>query len=175
MIKYIISAISFLIIGIVTKELHTKNEINNSDSSNYTVTIPLLLLAVFKVLFGLGLVMFLIFFLVMLTGNPTVTTGHIVMTTVIMGIGMFGILWSTKWKLVVHNEKMIFSSFLHKEKEFLITDISKVEVQTKQTQNGIVERIILHFSTNNSTIKIEDSCDNYELLMNTLKSYNKLD
>lgn len=164
MIKYIISAISFLIIGIVTKELHTKNEINNSDSSNYTVTIPLLLLSVFKVLFGLGLVMFLIFFLVMLTGNPTVTTGHIVMTTVIMGIGMFGILWSIKWKLVVHNEK-----------EFLITDISKVEVQTKQTQNGIVERIVLHFSTNNSTIKIEDSCDNYELLMNTLKSYNKLD
>lgn len=111
----------------------------------------------------------------MLTGNPTVTTGHIVMATVIMGIGMFGILWSIKWKLVVHNEKMIFSSFLHKEKEFLITDISKVEVQTKQTQNGIAERIILHFSTNNSTIKIEDSCDNYELLMNTLKSYNKLD
>lgn len=61
MIKYIISAISFLIIGIVTKELHTKNEINNSDSSNYTVTIPLLLLSIFKVLFGLGLVMFLIF------------------------------------------------------------------------------------------------------------------
>ncbi len=175
MIKYIISAISFLIIGIVTKEMHTKNEINNSDSSNYTVTISLLLPAVFKVLFGLGLVMFLLFFLVMLTGNHTVTTGHIVMTTVIMGIGMFGILWSIKWKLVVHNEKMIFSSFLHKEKEFLITDISKVEVQTKQTQNGIAERIILHFSTNNSTIKIEDSCDNYELLMNTLKSYNKLD
>ena len=45
----------------------------------------------------------------------------------------------------------------------------------KTTQNGIVERIILHYSTNNSTIKIEDSCDNYELLMNTLKSYNKLD
>ena len=89
MIKYIISVIGFLIIGIVTRELHTKNEINNSDNSNYIVTFPSLLSAMFKILFGLGLVMFLLFFFVMLTGNPTVTTGHIVMSTVFMGIWIY--------------------------------------------------------------------------------------
>lgn len=109
--------------------------------------------------------MFLVFSCFYLKGNETVEMGHLYVSSIFGAIGLYGVAWASIWGVQVDDSQLEIHRIFHTKKVLCITDIGQVIIDKK-------EAIILYDKMGKKLIKIDALSDNYDHLLNLLKSQN---
>lgn len=97
-IRYIIIAIVLGIIGEVISQLSNKKSKTideNVSTTHYKVKAPAVLKYACMSQFLLGMIMFIIFSFFYVQGNETVEMGHLYVSSIFGGIGLYGVIWAS--------------------------------------------------------------------------------
>ena len=164
-IRYIIIAIVLGVIGEVISHLSSKTINENISTTHYRVKAPAALKYACMSQFILGMVMFLVFSCFYLKGNETVEMGHLYVSSIFGAIGLYGVAWASIWGVQVDDSQLEIHRIFHTKKVLCITDIGQVIIDKK-------EAIILYDKMGKKLIKIDALSDNYDHLLNLLKSQN---
>ena len=160
-IRYIIIAIVLGVIGEVISHLSSKTIDENISTTYYRVKAP----AVLKYTCMSQLIMFLVFSYFYLKGNETVEMGHLYVSSVFGTIGLYGVIWASIWGVQVDDSQLEIHRIFHVKKVLCITDIGQVIIDKK-------DAMILYDKKGKKLIKIDALSDNYDHLLNLLKSKN---
>ena len=160
-IRYIIIAIVLGVIGEVISHLSSKTIDENISTTYYRVKAP----AVLKYTCMSQLIMFLVFSYFYLQGNETVEMGHLYVSSVFGTIGLYGVIWASIWGVQVDDSQLEIHRIFHTKKVLCITDIGQVIIDKK-------DAMILYDKMGKKLIKIDALSDNYDHLLNLLKSQN---
>ena len=136
------------------------------DSANYIVKAPPVLGAVYLVLFLFGVLLYVIFLMLRLTGNPSVTPGSFRFAAAISAIGLLVMLWSVRWRITVQGTLLTVEGLLRKRENLFVYDLDPVIPGSKG-------RVAL-CSHGRKITEVDALCDNYPLLVDTLRKYGKL-
>lgn len=164
-IRYIIIAIVLGVIGEVISHLSNKTIDENISTTHYRVKAPAVLKYACMSQFILGMVMFLIFSYFYLQGNETVEMGHLYVSSIFGAIGLYGVAWASVWGVKVDDSQLEIHRIFHTKKVLFITDIGQVIIDKK-------DAMILYDKMEKKLIKIDALSDNYDYLLNLLKSQN---
>ena len=167
MSKYLSYAISLCIISIVLRFSNRQNEAVTENRDCYILKIPDIFVKTYFSLFLFGILIFFFFLCIYLSGNPTVTTGHLVFALAITTAGTAVTAWGKKWKLIVNNDKMELSRLFHRRKTFSFSDIADV----KEKEN----KLILYNAQGRKIISLDVGLENYRCFKNSMKKYGKLE
>ena len=77
MVRFVVYAVTLCVIYSVIDRLSHKGISENADSSSYVVKTPKALSYVYVVFFLMGLLLFVVFIIFKLKGNPSITTGDL--------------------------------------------------------------------------------------------------
>ena len=167
LIRYIIIAIVLGIIGEVISHLSSSNKTidKNVSTTHYKVKAPAVLKYACMSQFVLGMIMFLVFSYFYLKGNETVEMGHLYVSSIFGGIGLYGVIWASIWGVKVDDSQLEIHRIFHVKKVLCITDIGQVIIDKK-------DAMILYDKKGKKLIKIDALSDNYDHLLNLLKSKN---
>ena len=174
-IKFLVMLVFFFITERIIHNIH-KSKINeNETDTNYIITFPKAFVYVFSMICIAGIVLFIIFFAIKMSGNETVTEGHLWFAMIFSAIGALGVLVEAKWKVAVNGEEMQIEKLFKGKQKIAINEIEKavIERQKMSEEMGEKERVIV-YKNGKKLIAIEDSTLNYSRFINTLKSYGKL-
>lgn len=160
-IRYIIIAIVLGVIGEVISHLSSKTIDENISTTYYRVKAP----AVLKYTCMSQLIMFLVFSYFYLQGNETVEMGHLYVSSVFGTIGLYGVIWASIWGVQVDDSQLEIHRIFHTKKVLCITDIGQVIIDKN-------DAMILYDKMGKKLIKIDALSDNYDHLLNLLKSQN---
>lgn len=160
-IRYIIIAIVLGVIGEVISHLSSKTIDENISTTHYRVKAP----AALKYACMSQLIMFLVFSYFYLKGNETVEMGHLYVSSVFGTIGLYGVIWASIWGVQVDDSQLEIHRIFHVKKVLCITDIGQVIIDKK-------DAMILYDKMGKKLIKIDALSDNYDRLLNLLKSQN---
>lgn len=167
-IRYIIIAIVLGIIGEVISQLSNKKSKKideNVSTTHYKVKAPAVLKYACMSQFLLGMIMFIIFSFFYVQGNETVEMGHLYVSSIFGAIGLYGVIWASIWGVSVHESQLEIHRIFRIKKVLSITDIGQVIIDKK-------EAMILYDKMGKKLIKIDALSDNYDYLLNLLKSQN---
>lgn len=168
MIKFVVYAITICVINIYVSSLKKKN--NDVDQTNtsteYVLQIPAAFRRVAMLLFGFGMFMFLFFYLFKISGNKTVSAGHLYLSLVLVTIGLLANIWADQWNVQVNGTDITIHT-LFKKRKLSINDIADAKVGKKF-------ELVLYDSSHKKIITIDGLVDNYDYFVNTLKTYGKL-
>lgn len=167
LIRYIIIAIVLGIIGEVISHLSSKSKTidKNISTTHYKVKAPAALKYACMSQFILGMIMFLIFSFFYVQGNETVEMGHLYVSSIFGGIGLYGVAWTSIWGIKVDDSQLEIHRIFRIKKVLSITDIGQVLIDKK-------EAMILYDKANKKLIKIDALSDNYDYLLDLLKLHN---
>ena len=160
-IRYIVIAIVLGVVGEVISHLSSKTIDENISTTYYRVKAP----AVLKYTCMSQLIMFLVFSYFYLKGNETVEMGHLYVSSVFGTIGLYGVIWASIWGVQVDDSQLEIHRIFHVKKVLCITDIGQVIIDKK-------DAMILYDKKGKKLIKIDALSDNYDHLLNLLKSKN---
>lgn len=160
-IRYIVIAIVLGVIGEVISHLSSKTTNENISTTYYRVKAP----AVLKYTCMSQLIMFLVFSYFYLKGNETVEMGHLYVSSIFGAIGLYGVIWTSIWGVKVDDSQLEIHRIFHVKKVLCITDIGQVIIDKK-------DAMILYDKKGKKLIKIDALSDNYDHLLNLLKSKN---
>lgn len=149
------------VIGEVISHLSSKTIDENISTTYYRVKAP----AVLKYTCMSQLIMFLVFSYFYLKGNETVEMGHLYVSSVFGTIGLYGVIWASIWGVQVDDSQLEIHRIFHVKKVLCITDIGQVIIDKK-------DAMILYDKMGKKLIKIDALSDNYDRLLNLLKSQN---
>ncbi len=173
-IKFIVMVITFYIIERMVHNIHKEKLDENATDTNYSITLPKAIIYVFSLMFIFGIALFIIFFIIKMTGNETITGGHLWLALIFSLIGALLVAWGVKWKIIVNGEEIEIQGLFKGSKKIKVNEIEKAVIEKKQMNDmGEVERVII-YKDGKKIIDVEDSTLNYSRLINTLKSYGKL-
>ena len=164
-IRYIIIAIVLGVIGEVISHLSNKTIDENISTTHYRVKAPAALKYACMSQFLLGMIMFIIFSFFYVQGNETVEMGHLYVSSIFGTIGLYGVAWASTWGVQVDDSQLEIHRIFHTKKVLCITDIGQVIIDKK-------EAMILYDKMGKKLIKIDALSDNYDYLLNLLKSQN---
>lgn len=164
-IRYIIIAIVLGVIGEVISHLSNKTIDENISTTHYRVKAPAALKYACMSQFILGMVVFLVFSYFYLQGNETVEMGHLYVSSIFGAIGLYGVAWASVWGVKVDDSQLEIHRIFHTKKVLFITDIGQVIIDKK-------DAMILYDKMGKKLIKIDALSDNYDYLLNLLKSQN---
>lgn len=167
-IRYIVIAIVLGIIGEVISQLSNKKSKTideNVSTTHYKVKAPTVLKYACMSQFLLGMIMFIIFSFFYVQGNETVEMGHLYVSSIFGTIGLYGVAWASIWGVQVDDSQLEIHRIFHTKKVLCITDIGQVIIDKK-------EAMILYDKVGKKLIKIDALSDNYDYLLNLLKSQN---
>lgn len=164
-IRYIIIAIVLGVIGEVISHLSNKTIDENISTTHYRVKAPAALKYACMSQFILGMVIFLVFSYFYLQGNETVEMGHLYVSSIFGAIGLYGVAWASVWGVKVDDSQLEIHRIFHTKKVLFITDIGQVIIDKK-------DAMILYDKMGKKLIKIDALSDNYDYLLNLLKSQN---
>lgn len=165
-IRYIVIAIVLGVIGEVISHLSSsKTTDENISTTHYRVKAPSVLKYACMSQFILGLIMFLVFSYFYLKGNETVEMGHLYFSSIFGAIGLYGVAWASIWGVKVDDSQLEIHRIFHVKKVLCITDIRQVIIDKK-------DAMILYDKMGKKLIKIDALSDNYDYLLNLLKSQN---
>ena len=164
-VRYIIIAIVLGVIGEVISHLSSKTINENIRTTHYRVKAPAALKYACMSQFILGMVMFLVFSYFYLQGNETVEMGHLYVSSIFGAIGFYGVAWASIWGVQVDDSQLEIHRIFHTKKVLCITDIGQVIIDKK-------DAMILYDKMGKKLIKIDALSDNYDHLLNLLKSQN---
>ena len=168
MFKFVIYASTICIINIYINFLKKKNnDVNTTNTSTeYVLQIPAAFKRVAMLLFGFGMFMFVFFYLFKISGNKTVSAGHLYLALVLATMGLLANIWADQWNVQVNGTDIIIHT-LFKKMKLSINDIADVKVGKKF-------EIVLYDASHKKIITIDGLVDNYDHFVNTLKTYGKL-
>lgn len=135
--------------------------------AQYIVTLPSALKYVYKAMFLLGIALFFIFLAFKVSGNESVTMGHLYFALAFAGIGLFVMLWASRWSIVVTGTSMEIHRLLHKKAELSMQDIGKVGIGKK-------DAMILSDKAGRKLVIVDVLAENYERLARSLKENGKM-
>ena len=164
-IRYIVIAIVLGVIGEVISHLSSKTTNENISTTYYRVKAPAVLKYACMSQFVLGMIMFLVFSYFYLKGNETVEMGHLYVSSIFGTIGLYGVAWASIWGVKVDDSQLEIHRIFHVKKVLCITDIGKVKIDKK-------DAMILYDKKGKKLIKIDALSDNYDYLLDLLKSQN---
>lgn len=166
-IRYIILVIVLGVIGEVISHLSSKSKImdKNVSTTHYKVKAPAALKYACMAQFLLGMIMFILFSYFYLKGNETVEMGHLYVSSIFGTIGLYGVAWASIWGVQVDDSQLEIHKIFHTKKVLCITDIGQVIIDKK-------DAMILYDKMGKKLIKIDALSDNYDHLLNLLKSQN---
>lgn len=166
-IRYIVLVVVLGIIGKVITNLSMKSKPmdKNVSTSHYRVKAPAALKYACMSQFILGLIMFLVFSYFYMQGNETVEMGHLYVSSIFGGIGLYGVAWASIWGVLVNDSQLEIHRIFRIKKVLCITDIGQVIIDKK-------DAMILYDKMGKKLIKIDALSDNYDHLLNLLKSQN---
>ncbi|WP_295095162.1 DUF6560 family protein [uncultured Catenibacterium sp.] len=166
-IRYIILVIVLGVIGEVISHLSSKSKTmdKNVSTTHYKVKAPAALKYACMAQFILGMIMFIIFSFFYVQGNETVEMGHLYVSSIFGAIGLYGVIWASIWGVSVHESQLEIHRIFHVKKVLSITDIGQVIIDKK-------DAMILYDKNGKKLIKIDALSDNYDHLLNLLKSQN---
>lgn len=167
LIRYIIIAIVLGIIGEVISYLSSSSKTidKNVSTTHYKVKAPAVLKYACMSQFLLGMIMFIIFSFFYVQGNETVEMGHLYVSSIFGGIGLYGVAWASIWGVKVDDSQLEIHRIFHVKKVLCITDIRQVIIDKK-------DAMILYDKMGKKLIKIDALSDHYDHLLNLLKSQN---
>ena len=99
------------------------------------------------------------------TGNPTVTIGHLNFSIIFATIGLAIAIWAERWRIVVDGKQMEIHRLFHRPTKIMIPEIGKVMIGKKQ-------QLTLYHKNGKKLITVDVLSDNYDKLLQTLKSNN---
>lgn len=165
-IRYIVIAIVLGVIGEVISHLSSSKTTDETISTtHYRVKAPAVLKYACMSQFILGMIMFLVFGYFYLKGNETVEMGHLYVSSIFGTIGLYGVAWASIWGVQVDDSQLEIHRIFHTKKVLCITDIGQVIIDKK-------DAMILYDKMGKKLIKIDALSDNYDHLLNLLKSQN---
>lgn len=164
-IRYIVIAIVLGVIGEVISHLSSKTTNENISTTYYRVKAPAVLKYACMAQFLLGMIMFILFSYFYMKGNETVEMGHLYVSSIFGGIGLYGVIWASIWGVKVDDSQLEIHRIFHVKKVLCITDIGQVIIDKK-------DAMILYDKIGKKLIKIDALSDNYDHLLNLLKSKN---
>lgn len=164
-IRYIVIVIVLGVVGEVISHLSSKTIDKNISTTHYRVKAPTVLKYACMSQFLLGMIMFIIFSFFYVQGNETVEMGHLYVSSIFGTIGLYGVAWASIWGVQVDDSQLEIHRIFHTKKVLCITDIGQVIIDKK-------EAMILHDKMGKKLIKIDALSDNYDYLLNLLKSQN---
>lgn len=167
LIRYIIIAIVLGIIGEVISHLSSSSKTidKNVSTTHYKVKAPAVLKYACMSQFFLGMIMFIIFSFFYVQGNETVEMGHLYVSSIFGAIGLYGVAWASIWGVQVDDSQLEIHRIFHVKKVLCITDIGQVIIDKK-------DAMILYDKMGKKLIKIDALSDNYDYLLDLLKSQN---
>lgn len=136
-------------------------------NAQYIVTLPSALKYVYMAMFLLGIALFFIFLAFKLSGNASVTMGHLYFALAFAGIGLLVMVWASRWCIIVTGESMEIYRLLHKKAELSMQDIGKVEIGKK-------DAMILYDKARRKLVTVDVLAENYERLARRLKENGKM-
>ena len=164
--RFVVYAITLGILYVVIGLVSSRGIPSETNRSQYVVKMPGALKAVYLALFLMGILLFLVFLFFKLKGNPSITNGNFRMALIISGIGLFVMIYASRWKIVVDHGELKFFRMFRKTVEVRIGDLDTVQIGSKS-------QLIL--SKEGKKLAVVDVlCDNSELLEEDLKSNGKL-
>ena len=167
MIKFVVYAITSCVINIYVSSLKNNNDVNlTNTSTEYVLQIPAAFRRVAMLLFGFGMFMFLFFYLFKISGNKTVSAGHLYLSLVLATMGLLANIWADQWNVQVNGTDITIHT-LFKKMKLSINDIADVKVGKKS-------ELVLYDASHKKIITIDGLVDNYDHFVNTLKTYEKL-
>lgn len=122
---------------------------------------------VYMAMFMLGIGLFLIFLVFKVSGNESVTMGHLYFSLVFAGIGLLVMIWASRWSILVKESKMELRRMFHKRAELFIQDIGKVEIGKK-------DAMILYDKVGRKLITIDGLSENYDRFARSLQLNGKI-
>lgn len=164
-IRYIVIAIVLGVIGEVISHLSSKTIDEDISTTHYRVKVPTVLKYACMSQFLLGIIMFIIFSFFYVQGNETVEMGHLYVSSIFGAIGLYGVAWASIWGVQVDDSQLKIHRIFHTKKVLCITDIGQVIIDKK-------DAMILYDKMGKKLIKIDALSDNYDHLLNLLKSQN---
>lgn len=173
MIQMIGCAITMVVIYVVIRHLHNKDNVSKEkESSHYVIKVPSALSLVYSVMFWMGIVLFVLWGIFYLRGVKGLTVGHFVFALVVAGIGLAVLIYSSRWRITVDENKITIHRLLRKELSLYIEELD-VEVQEKMTKMGYSARLLLRKDGKKLTT-VNWSCENYTQFENDLIKAAKL-
>lgn len=118
-------------------------------------------------MFLLGIASFFIFLAFKVSGNESVTMGHLYCALVFATIGLLVMLWASRWSIVVTGTSMEIYGLLHKKVELSMQDVGKVEIGKK-------DAMILYDKAGRKLITVDGLAENYDCLARSLKKNGKI-
>lgn len=165
-IRYIVIAIVLgVIVEVISHLSSSKTTDENISTKHYRVKAPAVLKYACMSQFILGMIMFIVFSYFYLKGNETVEMGHLYVSSIFGGIGLYGVIWASIWGVSVHESQLEIHRTFRIKKVLSITDIGQVIIDKK-------DAMILYDKMGKKLIKIDALSDNYDYLLNLLKSQN---
>lgn len=135
--------------------------------AQYIVTLPSALKYVYMAMFLLGIALFFIFLAFKVSGNESVTMGHLYFALVFATIGLLVMLWASKWSIIVTGSSMEIHGLIHKKAELSMQDIGKVEIGKK-------DAMILYDKSGRKLITVDGLAESYDCLAKNLKENGKM-
>ena len=169
-IKCIVFAIAISILYGMLGYLERKKAavgVRMQSDTQYAVRVPSALKYVYMVMFLLGIALFLIFLAFKVSGNESVTMGHLYFSLVFAGIGLLVMIWALRWSILVTGSSMEIHVLLHKKVELSMQDIGKVEIGKK-------DAMILYNKAGRKLITVDGLAKNYDCLARSLKENGKM-
>lgn len=169
-VKCIICAIALgVLCGVIEYRNHRKPAVSSKKQSDtqYVVGVPSALKYVYMAMFMLGIGLFLIFLVFKVSGNESVTMGHLYFSLVFAGIGLLVMIWASRWSILVKESKMELRRMFHKRAELFIQDIGKVEIGKK-------DAMILYDKVGRKLITIDGLSENYDRFARSLQLNGKI-
>ena len=169
-VKCIICAIALgVLCGVIGYRNHRKSAVSSKkqNDTQYVVGVPSALKYVYMAMFMLGIGLFLIFLAFKVSGNESVTMGHLYFSLVFAGIGLLVMIWASRWSILVKESKMELRRMFHKRAELFIQDIGKVEIGKK-------DAMILYDKVGRKLITIDGLSENYDRFARSLQLNGKI-
>lgn len=166
LIRFIVYAASMGILYSVISFLNKRNTPSETDRQQYVVKMPDALKYVYFSMFLMGIILFVVFLFFRLKGNPSITSGNFWLALTVCFIGLYVMIMSTKWQIVIHHGMLEICRLFHKPEGIQIIDLDMAEVGNKS-------QLIL-FKEGKKLITIDVLCDNYDLLVEDLKKAGRL-
>ena len=118
MFKFVIYASTICIINIYINFLKKKNnDVNTTNTSTeYVLQIPAAFKRVAMLLFGFGMFMFVFFYLFKISGNKTVSAGHLYLALVLATMGLLANIWADQWNVQVNGTDIIIHTLFNDAK-----------------------------------------------------------
>lgn len=168
-INFVVYVITLCILYAVLEYLNSRDNTPKDPSQNdmhYIVKAPGALKYAATAMFLLGLMMFIVFFVLKVKNNPSVTGGHLWFAAIFASIGFLIVAAASSWRVVVDKETFTVHKLFQKKKVYDISEIERAEIGGKNQ--------IAVYVSGKTVVTIDGLADNYDRFKRTLRENGKI-